>query len=427
VLYVTTDAPLPRAASDLLAASTPPPLFDRLRVEIFPPGEADACANCTREFAADARTFDDGRASIGVVPTPGVSGYRARVRLFRSAAGPGEEPRTASTIEAVVALPTTEDEGIIEATVHLATDDVGAPTGTLDEPIAPSAGPATLGLVGTWEGAIRKSCTTAPRDDETCIPGGAYWMDDPHFDDFADPTVEAGRAERLVVLSPFFIDLSEVTVAAFRASGQFRPNGSTTGPDPILHDSGQFDACLYTLDPGPYEALPINCILWSTSTKHCNARGKRLPTEAEWEYVAGALTSKRWVWGYDIPTCNDAVYGRESLGECEGQPFRASPAGAGARDRITIGGREIVDLVGNVTEWTADWFNRDDEPCWSARKIYRDPTCATSSVSLTNKHAARGASFNQISAFGRAASRGYLQADFERAGDVGIRCARSDQ
>jgi hypothetical protein len=86
LVYIDTDAP--------------PALFDRLRLEVFPPGAEEACAGCTREFGVDASTFSVANASIGVVPRPGTHGYRVRARLFRSAGTSAGEPRPGSTIPA---------------------------------------------------------------------------------------------------------------------------------------------------------------------------------------------------------------------------------------------------------------------------------------------------------------------------------------
>ena len=62
-----------------------------------------------------------------------MSGYRARLRLYRAGAGEGKsEPRRESSIERVVRLPPTRSEGVTDVTVFLATDDVGRPQGSLD-------------------------------------------------------------------------------------------------------------------------------------------------------------------------------------------------------------------------------------------------------------------------------------------------------
>ena len=81
VLYVTTDAVLPAPPSETNGTAG---LFDRLSIEIFPPGESTPCAGCARQFSIDSRSVDEGRTSMGYVPRPGTSGTRARVRIYRT-------------------------------------------------------------------------------------------------------------------------------------------------------------------------------------------------------------------------------------------------------------------------------------------------------------------------------------------------------
>src|SRR5262245_48475025 len=81
LITVTTDAPLPPPAGEVLGPDDPLPLFDRLRIEVFRPGETMPCAECVNEFDVDRDLVRAGRASFGVTPPVGVSGYVARVRL----------------------------------------------------------------------------------------------------------------------------------------------------------------------------------------------------------------------------------------------------------------------------------------------------------------------------------------------------------
>lgn len=53
VFYVDTDAIVPLAANELPEETLPSPIFDRLRIEMFPPGSDAPCDDCTREFAVD--------------------------------------------------------------------------------------------------------------------------------------------------------------------------------------------------------------------------------------------------------------------------------------------------------------------------------------------------------------------------------------
>src|SRR6185436_82728 len=98
-------------------------------------------------------------------------------------------------------------EGSIDVTVFLPTDAVGRPIGTLDDPIPADLRAPGISAVGTWPGARRVPCQGMANPGEVCVPGGAFWM--------GNPLLSVGDAtrQRLVVLSPFFIDSAEVTVA----------------------------------------------------------------------------------------------------------------------------------------------------------------------------------------------------------------------
>ena len=225
VLHVDTDAPVPAALGQ--PASLAAPLFDRLRVDIFPPGAAAPCAGCTNEFEIDAALFTANQVSFGFAPPFGVSGYRARIRLFKTSfADPSGEPDKDSTVDVTVALPVVDADVIVDASVVLSTETVGTRVGSLDAPAPTTPGAPKGSLVGTWSGAARVDCAKAPPPGAVCVPGGAYWMGNPRAPGF-NPRSYAPEP-RLVVLSPFFMAATEVVVQDFRASGR-TPKESWTG------------------------------------------------------------------------------------------------------------------------------------------------------------------------------------------------------
>jgi formylglycine-generating enzyme len=421
VLYMTTDTILRAPPSEPNGA---PGLFDRLSIEIFPPGESTPCAGCARQFSIDSQAVDEGRVSMGYIPKPGVPGSRARLRLFRTLGAEIVEARATSTLEMVIALPVTEAEGIIEVTAVLETASLGAPVGTLDAPAAPRLGPPPRGLVGTWEAARRRStCTGEAQPGEVCIPGGAFWIGRPRVAlPFPDSTKYG--LERLVAVSPFFLDTTEATVKSYRDSQVY----DDQGPGRFTVDA----ECNFSDRVGPREMYPVNCVAKAQAELYCKMKGGRLPTEAEYELVATAFGRfVNYPWGEDPPRCGDAIYGRaigatslSSSKECAPATGTA-PVGTALRDRLAVPGGEIVDLAGNVTEWVADDYEQETEPCW-APPILLDPRCVTTlGVPLVGGRGAwYGVDRNTVD----------VKTRFRFPGDpnglprsIGVRCARTSE
>jgi len=413
VVWLDTDAPLPTATP--LGPMDPAPLFDRVRVDVVPL-DGTSC-DCTREFDVTADSMSAG-VSFGVVPAS-PSGATMRVRLFRAAVTLDGQPAPDSTIDVTLAVPALDEGTVTDVTVMLATDDVGVPVGA-GTPIALTPGQPDGSHVGTWPGAQRVDCATPPPDGEVCIPGGAYWMGDPSAAGWTDvQTVH----QRLVVLSPFTLDATEVTVAAARAAG-VTPDASWSGNMGLA----TLDYCTFSTTPGgPTDALPVNCIDWNEARAYCLANGKDLPTEAEFEFAAGGGHGEPFSWGVDPPTCTEAVFSRspDNAPDCllHGDMHGgAAPPGSGSLDALALPTGKVLDLAGNVEEWMRDDWNTDEQPCWSRPGVYDDPLCAAGATEAS----ARGGSW--------AVTGGLLRAGLRDYGDktqwvsfVGFRCARDAQ
>ena len=109
------------------------------------------------------------------------------------------------------------------------------------------------------------------------------------------------------------------------------------------------DTCAHNGVAGK-ENHPINCVDWQQANAYCQAVGKRLPTEEEWEYAARG-GSKGWTfpWGNAEPSYQRCWSGTAERSE-------TCPVGSFPEDANPWG---VRDLSGNVQEWTASGWSDD--------------------------------------------------------------------
>jgi formylglycine-generating enzyme len=446
VVYLDTDAPLPSPPGATTVRGAPAPLFDRVRVELFAPGAAAPCGGCVREFDLDEAMVRDG-ASLTVVAADGAgTAPRARLRLFRGTPL-GPDPAPESTVELVIQLPEIGPDGGVAVTAFLPTDAVGVPIGTLDAPAPATRGWSGSGHAGEWKPARRVPCVGEAQPGEVCIPGGAYWMGDRRL--VGLPDTWAANVERLVVVSPFWMDAAEITVREFRdaMTTEFEDTGTRgavpwTGHYGTSNDDEISDFCTYTAAPEEaHDRLPVNCVWPGAAEAYCAKRGARLPTEAEIELVSGDFASRIHPWGADEPSCDDAVWGRSNV--LPSSPDSVSPCAAPgevvlpvalfdaagmprpSRDRVELENGTVFDLAGNLSELTSDRFNEPWEACWNrpGSQVLVDPVCTTPGEEGEGARAVRGGFWFGPSYLTRAAVRFAQQ---EAPGiQTGLRCVRS--
>lgn len=160
-----------------------------------------------------------------------------------------------------------------------------------------------------------------------------------------------------VTLKSFFIDRTEVTVAAYDACVQASACDTPTIESEWCHYGKEGVA-----------ALPMNCVRWAEAADYCDWAGKRLPTEAEWEKAARGPDGAVFPWGDDPITCDRAIImdasgrgcGRNKRG---GQPEKGKPWPVGSRPAGAYG---LRDMAGNSWEWVADWYSKDWTTCGAA-------------------------------------------------------------
>jgi formylglycine-generating enzyme required for sulfatase activity len=427
VLYVDTDAPVAKPGD--------PGLVDRVRFEILRGGVV--VPNGTRDFLVDEERFREKAVSIGILPVEGLDSITVRVRLFRDDRARTAEPSAGVTLDTIVRIPPVGQTGISRYTVRLSADDFGRRVGE-DHPIEPEGGEPVSSKVSTSRHARHAGCIGPLGDEEACIPGGAFFFGDPALrgrtegNDITD--------ERVVVLSPFFLDRVEVTVADFRRAWAALST-RVVPPTPWSGRSdgaSQADYCTWRQDPkvGPssLEGMPVNCIPWDTARAYCRELGKELPTEAQFEYVmSGMGREQAYVWGDDEPDCAAAVWGRAGVGYYSQAPADCrddrgiggvSAAGSGVRDNVTVDGRAVLDLGGNVAEWARDLWSRENEPFWRPVVAMFDPVADYSASVDGDRRPVRGGRWAGPPLSCRAGHR-LQNPPTDAPPSVGFRCVRA--
>jgi formylglycine-generating enzyme required for sulfatase activity len=321
------------------------------------------------------------------------------------------EPLPGFTIDRLFEL-SAPDQGIARVRVDLSGACLGVPTqpktgsetclvnphdgiayvGTANEGVVALSDPlqSADSRVGSWEGAKEVDCRGSPRagtglhEEEVCIKGGAFFLGDERMESAGCSPACATIPERLVVLSPFFMDKYEVSVGRWRVAIE---KGFST-KNPWLAEKN-YKYCKYRPD-GVNDDWPMNCVSWEAATDFCAYDGGRLlPSEAQWEYAASGR-GREWmyVWGNDLVECWRSVFARvgASLGypqpaqfgtflECKDMGEGPAKVGAlsGVGQDATRDG--VVDMNGNLREWTRDETQSYNLGCW-AKPMDKDPTCA---------------------------------------------------
>ncbi len=153
------------------------------------------------------------------------------------------------------------------------------------------------------------------------IPGGEFVMGSNNGDpDEAPP--------HAVSVAPFWMDVTEVTNDEFAA---------------FLQATG-YQAPTVQLGEGNH---PVSRVTWDDADAYCTWAGKRLPSEAEWEFAARSTDGRVYPWGndWDPAKSNGRELGIRGTTAVGSFGAGASPFG-------------VLDMAGNVREWTADWYDK---------------------------------------------------------------------
>jgi len=207
------------------------------------------------------------------------------------------------------------------------------------------------------------------------VPGGTFQMGSYSGDDDEKPV-------HTITVSSFYMDKTEVTQAEYR---------KVMGKNP-----SSFSGC---------DDCPVETVSWHDANEYARKVGKRLPTEAEWEYAArGGNKSK----GYTYSGSNDlnaAGWYDNNSGSKTHPVAQKQPNELG-----------LYDMSGNVWEWCSDWYS-DSYYHSSPKNDPQGPNSGSSRV-------LRGGSWSSFDGSCRVANRNGLNPDYG-GNDIGFRLVLS--
>lgn len=248
---------------------------------------------------------------------------------------------------------------------------------------------STVDLAGALGGAF------SPPAELVAVPAGIY-----------TPVFPASPAEARVPVRAFLLDRRPVTNADYAAFTRDNPGWRRGQTPSVVADGGYLSHWATPDRQGAARPLaPVVRVSWFAAKAYCEARGARLPTEVEWEYVASASEDA-------ADGRKDAAWAARILG-WYGRPGDQPPGDVGLARPNFYG---IEDLHGLVWEWVLDFnstlVSGDAREGGSADRMR---FCGSGALAAVDK--------GDYATFMRVAMRSSLSATYT-AGSLGFRCAK---
>lgn len=222
-----------------------------------------------------------------------------------------------------------------------------------------------------------------------------------------------------VTLNTFWMDMNEVTFAQyvnFLNSRGARAHLDCGGELCIVTRAESetsriaFNGSTYATTNSAINDYPVTNVTWYGAQAYCESLGRRLPTEAEWEYAARGVAGNIYPWGNEWSY--EAANVRGSFTDGNTIIAEVQPVGSNAVYASRDG---VRDLAGNVAEWTADWYASDAYAQIEA--LLPNPT---GPLEGTNR-VVRGGSWNDLPFYARSVQRQHFSPTMTSS-SIGFRC-----
>lgn len=254
------------------------------------------------------------------------------------------------------------------------------------------------------------------------IPAGQFFQGSDAKDASANE-----RPAHNVTLKTFCIDSYETTAREYKECSDVgkckRASSEVDWPNITAADRKTYSP-LCTVDDPERNDHPINCVTWEMASLYCKAQGKRLPTEAEWEYATRGPDGRVYPWGDEAPTaahlnaCGSECVAWGKANQVALEPLYSSDDGfptTGVVGRFEAGRSRFgpYDVAGNVWEWVGDWmapYTKDEK---------KNPTGPESGT----RRVIRGGAWNGSYASWLRPSFRYAQDPAATSHGIGFRCA----